>query len=88
MQDTYIDNFDKKTIISSLESNVFLSESESRNLFVHAFELKNFHMEQLLTYFHLLRLYEKDCLLSRNYSRGEFLDKIVNYGYVNYYTIK
>jgi len=88
LQDTYIDNFDEKTIISSLESNVFLSESESRNLFVHAFELKNFHMEQLLTYFHLLRLYEKDCLLSRNYSRGEFLDKIFNYGYVNYYTIK
>ena len=88
LQDLYIDQVDKKGILKSLESKVFLSKIESENIFVHAFELKNFHIEQLLTYFHLLSLYEKDCLLSGKYTMGEFLDKIFNYGYVNYYTIK
>ena len=87
LQDAYSNNLDEKSIIRSLKSNVFLSENESKHIFDNVFKSKNFYLEQLLTYFHLLHLYEKDCLIDNKYNKGEFLDKIFNYGYVNYYTI-
>lgn len=87
LQDTYIDNSDEGAIIHALQSNAFLSKEESQDVFILAFESNNLYIEPLLTYFHLLHLYENECLLSNKYSKGQFLDKIFNYGYVNYYTI-
>jgi hypothetical protein len=87
LQDTYIDTSDQGAIIHALQSNAFLSKEESQDVFILAFESNNLYIEPLLTYFHLLHLYENECLLSNKYSKGQFLDKIFNYGYVNYYTI-
>ena len=87
LQDSYRENSNKKALMFGLETNKFLSKSELKDIFTNAFESEKYYLGELLTYFHLLHLYEKECLLNNKYTKSEFLGKIFNYGYVNYYTI-
>lgn len=88
MQDKFNGNLDEKIIKQNLRLNTFLSNSQLQYVSRNILNTNIYYIEPLLAYFHLLQLYEEEVLISGKLDKGEFLEKVFNYGYVNYYTIK
>ncbi len=88
MQDKYNNNLNEKIIKQNLRLNTFLSNSQLQYVSKNILNTDIYYIEPLLTYFHLLKLYEQEVLISGKLDSKEFLEKVFNYGYVNYYTIK
>ena len=88
MQDKFNGNLNEKIIKQNLRLNTFLSNSQLQYVSRNILNTNIYYIEPLLAYFHLLQLYEEEVLISGKLDKGEFLEKVFNYGYVNYYTIK
>ena len=74
----------KDVVINNLQIQNFISKKESINLY-KLLNSDKYYIEDFIVYLHLLNLYDKNCVLSNRLKAEEFIDRILEQGYIPYY---
>ena len=74
----------KDVVINNIQIQNFISKKESIDLY-KLLNSDKYYIEDFIVYLHLLNLYDKNCVLSNRLKAEEFIDRIIEQGYIPYY---